>query len=77
MVLLSVKENQKKNTILVVDDVPDNIHVLVGSLEKDCRIKIATGGEAALKVTMATPPDLILLDVTKTCAVWAIVQNRG
>jgi two-component system sensor histidine kinase/response regulator len=55
---------EKKTTILVVDDVPDNIAILDGILKEDYRVKAATSGEAALAIARADlPPDLILLDV--------------
>jgi len=54
----------KKKTILVVDDVPENIAILVEILKEEYQIKAATGGEAALTIARADPPpDLILLDV--------------
>ena len=50
--------------ILVVDDVPQNIHLLVSFLRSTYRIKTATTGELALKLAaMPDRPDLILLDV--------------
>jgi response regulator RpfG family c-di-GMP phosphodiesterase len=53
-----------KATILVVDDTPDNLTVMSNLLKDDYRVKIATGGETALKiVASAWPPDLILLDI--------------
>jgi DNA-binding response OmpR family regulator len=56
--------SEKKTTILVVDDVPDNIAILEGILKEDYRVKAATSGEAALAIARADlPPDLILLDV--------------
>lgn len=51
-------------TILVVDDVPTNIAVLIEILRGDYRVLAATNGEQALKIARAEPPpDLILLDV--------------
>ncbi len=51
-------------TILVVDDTPDNIHLLRGILHPAYKIKAATSGEKALKIAQKVPgPDLILLDV--------------
>jgi putative two-component system response regulator len=50
-------------TILVVDDTPENIDVLVGILREDYRLKVARGGEQALRIVRTQPPDLILLDV--------------
>ncbi|MBW3164855.1 HD domain-containing phosphohydrolase [Ferrimonas balearica] len=50
-------------TILVVDDMPENIDVLVGILKADYQIKVALNGPTALKIVQASPPDLILLDI--------------
>lgn len=54
-----------KKTILVVDDVPDNIRILKGALEKgDYAIRAATSGEKALKLVKKDPqPNIILLDM--------------
>ncbi len=53
-----------KATILVVDDVPDNIMVLEEVLRADYDVVAATNGEKALKLIAAeSPPDLVLLDV--------------
>lgn len=52
-----------KQTILVVDDTPENIDVLVGVLKDDYYVKAATNGDMALKLVSATPPDMILLDI--------------
>jgi len=53
----------EKNTLLVVDDTPENIDVLHGILSADYTVKIANNGPLALKIVAAQPPDLILLDV--------------
>lgn len=52
-------------SILVVDDVTDNIDVLVGLLQDEYKVRAAKSGEAALKLLVGTGalPDLILLDV--------------
>ncbi len=51
-------------TILVVDDVPDDIVILDEILKKEYQVKAVTNGEAALKIAQGeVPPDLILLDV--------------
>ncbi|MFV0448212.1 MAG: HD-GYP domain-containing protein [Vibrio sp.] len=52
-----------KATILVVDDTPDNIDILVGILGSDYKVKIAINGQKALALAAKTAPDLILLDV--------------
>jgi adenylate cyclase len=53
----------EKQTILVVDDTPENIDVLVGLLKADYKVKAAPNGEKALKVVEKSVPDLILLDI--------------
>lgn len=56
--------NGLTNTILVVDDAPENIDILNGALNKEYKIKAALNGEKALKIARAEkPPDLILLDI--------------
>ena len=51
-------------TILIVDDVPENLHVLSELLRPQYRVLAATHGAAALRIAQGTPkPDLILLDV--------------
>jgi len=53
-----------KNTILIVDDTPDNITLLSSLLKDDYKTKIATNGERALKIAFSeSPPDIILLDI--------------
>ncbi|MFT2111871.1 response regulator [Marinomonas sp. 2405UD68-3] len=50
-------------TLLVVDDTPSNLDVIVNLFRNEYRVKVATSGEQALKICMGAPPDLILLDV--------------
>jgi phosphoserine phosphatase RsbU/P len=51
-------------TILVVDDSPVNLQVLVRTLDgTGHRILAATSGKSALEIALRTHPDLILLDV--------------
>lgn len=53
-----------RSLVLVVDDVPANLHVLSSSLRADYRIKTATHGQGALEIAARDDkPDLILLDV--------------
>lgn len=52
------------DTILVVDDSPENIDVIVGLLKPYYKVKAATNGPKAIKMVESdTPPDLILLDI--------------
>lgn len=58
------QESTQVFKILVVDDNPDNIDVLVNALENmGYNLAIATSGERALKTTTHFLPDLILLDL--------------
>lgn len=53
-----------RQTILIVDDTPDNITLLSTLLKERYKTKVATNGERALKVAATNPPpDLILLDI--------------
>ncbi len=52
-----------KQTVLVVDDTPENIDVLVGTLKDSYHVKAAINGEMALKIVQGAPPDIILLDI--------------
>ncbi|MBC7683187.1 MAG: EAL domain-containing protein [Ferruginibacter sp.] len=54
-----------KPLVLLVDDLPTNLHVLVFALKTEFRIKTATSGTSALALlnTHAELPKLVLLDV--------------
>lgn len=54
----------KAKTILVVDDAPENLDLLVGLLKDKFTVKAAINGDIALKIAQsANPPDVILLDI--------------
>jgi putative two-component system response regulator len=54
----------KKPTVLVVDDTPDNLSLMSGLLKEHYRVKLANGGDKALKLARGEEaPDLILLDI--------------
>lgn len=54
----------KKPTVLIVDDVPENLQVLGNMLKKlDCLIAVAMNGQQALDTVARFKPDIILLDV--------------
>jgi two-component system sensor histidine kinase/response regulator len=58
------QETNKRATILVVDDTPDNLSFVSGILKDQYRVKVANNGEKAIAIAQsATPPDLILLDI--------------
>ena len=56
-------EQKHKPLILIVDDEPSNLHVLVEGLLTDYDVRISTSGEQALVFVESTRPDLILLDI--------------
>lgn len=56
--------NSGKKTILVVDDVPDDIAILEEILKDSYNVKAVTDGESALRVASGDhAPDIILLDI--------------
>lgn len=57
----SVKNS--KPTILIVDDTPTNLTLLMGLLKDDYHVKIANNGRKALTLAELAPPDLVLLDI--------------
>ncbi len=54
---------KKKPLILLVDDTPENIDILVGLLQNEYDLSVAVDGQAALNAVRSIRPDLILLDV--------------
>lgn len=52
-----------KQTLLVVDDAPDNLLLISDLLRSKYKVKLANGGEKAIKIATDSPPDLILLDI--------------
>lgn len=53
------------HTLLIVDDTPENIKILMEALKDDYKLLAATSGERALEILFSgqTLPDLILLDI--------------
>ena len=53
-----------QQTVLVVDDTPENLTLMHGLLRDRYRVKVANSGERALQILSDGPaPDLVLLDV--------------
>jgi diguanylate cyclase (GGDEF)-like protein len=50
-------------TILIVDDIPDNIRLLGAILQPNYQLLIANNGKEAITLAQEKSPDLILLDV--------------
>ena len=56
--------NLSQNTILIVDDTPENLTMLTLMLtERGYRVRPALNGQMALHAIRKLPPDLILLDI--------------
>jgi two-component system sensor histidine kinase/response regulator len=56
-------QNTKKNTILVVDDQPQNIRLIGTLLREHYNLLIADNGPKAIETALGKMPDLILLDI--------------
>lgn len=56
--------SNSKPTVLIVDDEPVNLKILNEILKQDYHIKVATGGQQAIKQAQLQPlPEMILLDI--------------
>ncbi len=52
------------STVLVVDDVPNNLNILGNILKKEgYHVIVSTNGEQAIKAVLIKKPDIILLDI--------------
>jgi len=66
--LEGVMTEQAMQTVLIVDDIADNLDLLLEILKDDYKIKVALNGEEALSVVnSSTPPDIVLMDVMMPC----------
>jgi PAS domain S-box-containing protein len=67
MGLKAAQNRQPQNEarkILVVDDQPENIHILIEHLTDEYQVLFATSGQKALEIALSdSPPDVILLDI--------------
>ena len=60
-----IQRASSKATIMIVDDLPDNLRLLQELLqEAGYRLLMFTSGAKALQAAERQPPDLILLDIT-------------
>ena len=54
----------RKKDILVVDDAPENLHLLLNALtEQGYSVRCARSGRLAIAGSQSVPPDLVLLDI--------------
>lgn len=58
-----IERSLSESLILLVDDIPSNLHILAAALKDNYRIRVATNGKTALEMVNREKPDLILLDV--------------
>jgi serine phosphatase RsbU (regulator of sigma subunit) len=59
-----MNDQVEKQSVLVVDDTPTNIQILMEILKNDYRIVAAVNGKRALQLAVSDPPpDIILLDI--------------
>jgi two-component system NarL family sensor kinase len=60
----NAQNSGSKETILIVDDIPENLQLLAGMLsEQGYIVRLAPDGQLALQFVQSNPPDLILLDI--------------
>lgn len=58
------KNGRVTGSVLIVDDLPDNLALIAGILnEYGHKVRLATSGRTALASAKASPPQMILLDV--------------
>ncbi len=53
----------RTSTILIVDDIPVNVHILEAMLDREYEVHTALNGIEALSLAQKHTPDLILLDI--------------
>jgi diguanylate cyclase (GGDEF)-like protein len=58
-----IMDNDKKNSLLIVDDVPLDLRLLARILRDEYNVIAASNGTTALSIAEQQLPDLILLDV--------------
>lgn len=66
----------KKQTILIVDDEPGNIEILSETLGGDYEILFAVSGKEALQIAIRHMPDMIILDIVMpVMSGYEVLQN--
>ncbi len=57
-------DTTNRATLLIVDDMPDNLQLMSALFKDDYRIRVANNGARALEICYSdNPPDLVLLDI--------------
>lgn len=55
--------SSSKPTLLVIDDIPENLTLMYQLLKEEYKIKGANSGLKGISIAESTSPDLILLDI--------------
>ncbi len=55
--------DSKTTSILIVDDTPENLDVLIDHFAANFNVSVALSGEKAIEITHKMIPDMILLDI--------------
>jgi len=58
-----MKENEKKNSVLIIDDTPENIKILAELLNPIYTVFFATNGKKGIELAKNKNPDLVILDI--------------
>ena len=58
-----MEQPEQRQTILAVDDTPENLDILKGILTPEFKVKAAINGKMAIKIAQTQRPSLILLDI--------------
>ncbi len=56
-------DESKKQSVLIVDDMPTNIRILSETIQNDYEVLFARSGQKALELAEFNLPDLVLLDI--------------
>ncbi len=61
---VDMADAESKPDVLIVDDIPSNLQLLVKLLQREgCRVRPARSGAAAFAILEDVRPDVILLDI--------------
>ncbi|MGL1934432.1 MAG: response regulator [Fibrobacterales bacterium] len=55
--------SDKKYSVLIIDDTPENIDILIESLQDTYALYVATQGKEGIQIALTNLPDIILLDI--------------
>lgn len=62
--MIATDPRETRQTLLVVDDTPENLQLMNNLLRDQYRVRLATDGESCLELALRDPqPDLVLLDI--------------